>query len=155
MRGSPPRGQTWGNSFIRDKNLKVQKGEWICVEQMIQMNDIGDSNGEQALWINGSLFSHLGKGFPKGMWTYDKFTPDTGGEAIRWSREQNAPERSQVPAGGAPFEGFRWRTVPELKANCVWLYVYTEKPEGHRIKVQFDNVVLATEYIGPIEPQAP
>ena len=25
MRGSPPRGQTWGNSFIRDRNLKVEK----------------------------------------------------------------------------------------------------------------------------------
>ena len=26
--------------------------------------------------------------------------------------------------GGAPFEGFRWRTVKELTVNYVWLYVY-------------------------------
>lgn len=52
MRGSPPRGQTWGNSFIRDPKLKVEKGRWICVEQMIRMNDVGDTNGEQALWLD-------------------------------------------------------------------------------------------------------
>ncbi len=32
MRGSPPRGQTWGNSFIHDPELKVEKGKWTCVE---------------------------------------------------------------------------------------------------------------------------
>lgn len=34
--------------------------------------------------------------------------------------------------------------------NYVWLYVYTSKPDGHRIKVWFDDVVLATEYTGPL-----
>jgi len=150
MRGSPPRGQTWGNSFIRDPQLKVEKGRWICVEQMIQLNDPNDTNGEQALWIDGRLVSHLGRGFPKGLWTYDKFTPGKGGEGIRWSREKGEPERFRVPDGGAPFEGFRWRTVQELKVNYVWLYIYTAKPAGHRIKVWFDDVVVATEYIGPL-----
>lgn len=150
MRGSPPRGQTWGNSFIRDPSLKIEKGKWICIEQMIQMNDVGKSNGEQALWIDGKLVSHLGENFPKGLWTYDKFTPGKGGEGIRWNKEKNAPERFEVPEGGAPFEGFRWRTVPELNVNSLWLYIYTEKPEGHHIKVSFDNVVVATNYIGPI-----
>lgn len=151
MRGSPPRGQTWGNTFVRDPSLKVEKGTWICVEQMIGMNDVGDSNGEQALWIDGKLISHLGKGFPKGLWIFDKFGPGKGGEGVRWSKEKNDRENFTVPEGGAPFEGFRWRTVPELNVNSVWLYIYTEKPEGHRIKVWFDDVVVATEYIGPIQ----
>lgn len=150
MRGSPPRGQTWGNSFIHDPSLDVKKGRWICIEHMIKMNDVGDSNGEQALWIDGKLVSHLGKGFPKGLWTYDKFVPGKGGQAIRWSREKNGPERFEVPEG-APFEGFRWRTVPELNVNSLWLYIYTQMPEGHRMKVWFDDVVLATEYIGPLQ----
>jgi hypothetical protein len=150
MRGSPPRGQTWGNSFIRDPALKVVKDKWICIEQMIQMNDANDTNGEQALWIDGRLVSHLGKGFPQGLWTFDKFKPGDGGQGIRWNREKATRETYTVPAGGAPFEGFRWRTVPELNVNCVWLYVYTEKPAGHRIKVWFDDVVVATDYIGPI-----
>lgn len=152
MRGSPPRGQTWGNSFVHDRNLKVEKGRWICVEQMIKMNDVGDTNGEQALWIDGKLISHLGKGFPKGLWTYDKFMPGKSGQGIRWSKEKNAPERFDVPEGGAPFEGFRWRTAPELNVNSLWLYIYTEKPEGHRMKVWFDDVIIATEYIGPLQP---
>jgi hypothetical protein len=151
MRGSPPRGQTWGNTFVRDPNLKVEKGRWICIEQMIAMNDLGDTNGEQALWIDGKLIAHLGKGFPKGLWTYDKFTPGKGGSGVRWSNEKKGPQWFEVPAGGAPFEGFRWRTVPELNVNSLWLYIYTKKPEGHRMKVWFDDVVLATEYIGPIQ----
>jgi hypothetical protein len=151
MGGSPPRGQTWGNSFIHDPSLTVTKGRWICIEQMIRMNDVGDTNGEQALWIDGKLVSHLGKGFPKGQWTFDKFQPGRDGEGVRWSKEKNDRETIKTPKGGAPFEGFRWRTVPELNVNYVWLYVYTEKPAGHRIRVWYDHVVVATEYIGPLQ----
>jgi hypothetical protein len=150
MRGSPPRGQTWGNTFVRDPNLKVEKGRWICVEQMIRMNDIGQSNGEQALWINGQLVSHLKPGEPKGLWTFDKFTPGQGGEGVRWNSETGDRESFSVPPGGAPFEGFSWRTDPKLNVNFVWLYAYTKKPAGHRIRVWFDDVVVAGEYIGPI-----
>ena len=153
MRGSPPRGQTWGNSFVHDRSLRVEKGRWICIEQMIQMNDVGDLNGEQALWIDGKLISHLGKGFPKGRWTFDKFYPGRGGRGIRWDHSAGERREFDVPEGGAPFEGFRWRTVPELNVNYVWLYIFTQKPEGHRMKVWFDHVVVATEYIGPIQAE--
>lgn len=150
MRGSPPRGQTWGNSFIRDPKLTVEKGRWICVEQMIKMNDVGDTNGEQALWLDGKLIAHQGKGFPKGRWTFDKFEPGKSGDAVKWSDEKKEREYSKVPEGGVPFEGYRWRTVPELNVNYVWLYTYTEKPEGHRIRVWYDDLVVATRYIGPL-----
>jgi hypothetical protein len=150
MRGSPPRGQTWGNSFIRDPKLAVAKGRWICVEQMIRMNDVGETNGEQALWIDGKLVTHLGRGFPKGRWTFDKFEPGQGGEGVRWNDARGDREHFAVPEAGAPFEGFRWRTVPELNVNYVWLYTYTQKEPGHRIRVWFDDVVVATNYIGPL-----
>jgi hypothetical protein len=150
MRGSPPRGQTWGNSFIHDPALKVEKGKWICIEQMIRMNDVGKSNGEQALWIDGRLVSHLKQGEPKGLWTFDKFQPGKGGQGIRWNHAKGDRESFEVPPDGAPFEGFEWRTAPELNINFVWLYVFTQKPEGHRMKVWFDDVVVATDYIGPI-----
>lgn len=153
MRGSPPRGQTWGNSFVHDPKLAVAKDRWICVEQMIRMNDVGDSNGEQALWIDGRPIAHLGKGFPKGRWTFDKFEPGQSGTGVRWNSAKGDREHFQVPAGGAPFEGFRWRTAPELNVNYVWLYVFTQKEAGHRIRVWFDDVVVATEYIGPIAPR--
>jgi hypothetical protein len=152
MRGSPPRGQTWGNSFVRDPKLKVEKGKWICVELMMKMNDVGDTNGEMAFWLDGKQVSHLGKGFPKGKWVYDKFNTGEGGDGIRWNHEKKGPEQFTVPDGGAPFEGFRWRTAEDLKLNYVWLYLYiTQAPAGHISRVWFDDVVIATDYIGPIQ----
>ena len=62
----------------------VVKDKWICLEVMVKMNDVGDSNGEQAYWLDGKLSrnpdgritSYLGKGFPSvGTWTYDTFEP--------------------------------------------------------------------------------
>ena len=151
MRGSPPRGQTWGNSFVRDADLEVERSKWICVELMMKMNDIGVTNGEMALWIAGKLVSHLGEGFPKGKWVYDKFLPGQGGGGVRWSDQKGAPERFQVPPGGQPFEGFRWRRDEKLKLNFLWVLLYiTRAPQGHVSKVWFDDIVVATEYIGPI-----
>jgi predicted amidohydrolase len=152
MRGSPPRGQTWGNVFIRDPNLKVERGRWICVEVMVKMNDVGDTNGEMALWLDGKPISHLGKGFPKGKWVFDKFNPGEGGDSVRWNHQKGDRENFKTAEGGEPFEGFRWRTAKELNLNFVWAYLYiTTAPPGHVSKVWFDDIVVATEYIGPIK----
>ena len=133
MRGSPPRGQTWGNSFVRDDSLKVQKGKWTCVEVMVKMNDVGDSNGEMALWIDGKPISHLGKGFPKGKWVFDKFLKDQGGESVRWNQSKGDRENFSTTAGGEPFEGFCWRTTKDLDVNFVWAYLYiTDAPPDAR-----------------------
>ena len=127
MRGSPPRGQTWGNTFIRDPKLKVEKGKWICIEQMIKLNDVGDTNGEQALWIDGKQVSHLGKGFPKGLWIFDKFNPGQGGTGVRWSDAKGEREQFPVPKDGAPFEGFRWRTDQGTERElCLALRLHLE-----------------------------
>lgn len=154
MRGSPPHGKTWGNSFILDPTLKIEKGKWICVEQMIKMNDVGDTNGEQALWLDGKPISHLGKGFPKGVWRMDRFQPGPGREGVRWVDGKDDKENYTVPEDKAVFEGFRWRTTKDLNVNFVWLYIYTEMPDGYLMKVSFDDVVVATSYIGPIHPAA-
>src|ERR1043165_2003946 len=124
MRGSPPKGQTWGNSFIHDKVLNVTRGKWQCIEFMIKVNDVGQSNGETALWIAGEKVSHLRKGSPKGKWVFDKFNPGEGGEGVRWSDAKGGPEYPTVAEGGEPFEGFRWRTTPELNVNFIWTYLY-------------------------------
>ncbi len=154
MRGSPPKGQTWGNSFIRDSNLGVQKGKWTCVEAMIQMNHPEDHDGELALWIDGQPVSHLGKGFPKGKWLFDTFNPGQGGEGVRWDDQKGAPERFPVAAGGEPFEGFRWRKDAGLNLNYLWLLLYiTDAAPGQVSRVWFDDIVIATNYIGPIQPK--
>lgn len=149
MRGSPPKGKRWGNVFVRDPKLEVVRGEWVCVELMVKMNDPEDTNGELALWIDGKRVSHLGKGFPVGTWTFDKFTPGKKGPGVTWDHELGDRRATR---GGGPFEGFRWRTVKELNANYVWLSLYmTHKQKGHISKVHFDNVVVASKYIGPIQ----
>jgi hypothetical protein len=152
MRGSPPRGQTWGNSFVRKPELKVKRGEWICVEALIRLNDVGEPNGELALWIDGKRVSHVGPGFPSGKWVFDKFLPGEGGDGVRWNDARRGPEYFTVPAGGEPFEGFRWRSDERLKLNFLWVLLYiTDAPDGHTSRVWFDEIVVATEYIGPLE----
>jgi len=58
------------------------------------------------------------------------------------------------------FGGFRWRTTDKLKINSFWLLYYnTDQPAQHNkdpepksrvMQVWFDDIVLATEYIGPV-----
>lgn len=154
MRGSPPRGQTWGNSFIHDDRLKIRRGKWTCVEVMVKMNDVGHTNGEMALWIDGKQVSYLGKGFPRGKWVFDKFYPGQKGDGVRWNHAKGDREYFTTAPEGDPFDGFRFRTAEPLKINFLWLYVYiTKGTRGHVNRVWFDDVVAATEYIGPLRTE--
>lgn len=151
MRGSPPQGKTWGNSFIHNDQLTVRRGQWTCIEVMIQVNDVGQHNGQLALWIDGDLVSHLGPGFPKGKWEFDKFKPGREGDGIRWNQQLGKREPFTTAPGGDPFEGFEFRTDEALNINFLWLYTYiTKSTAGHANRVWFDDVVVATEYIGPL-----
>jgi len=131
MRGNPGGPEFWGNSFNPTPIVPVQKGEWICVEFMMTCNNpLTAYNGEQAFWINGAQAIHLGEGFPNGYWVWDTFHPDPG---------------------SPPFEGFQWRIADALKVNFFWLLFYmTDGNPGQADTVFFDDIVLATEYIGPI-----
>ena len=58
------------------------------------------------------------------------------------------------------FGGFRWRTTDKLKINSFWLLFYnTDQPARHNkdpkpgsrvMEVWFDDIVIATEYVGPV-----
>lgn len=153
MRGSPPRGQTWGNSFIHSPTLKVRRGEWTCVETLVKLNRPDQHDGELALWIDGRPVSHLGPGFPRGKWVFDKFLPGQSGEGVRWNHHRGDREHFTTAPGGDPFEGFQFRTTDELKLSFLWLYVYiTEASAGQVNRVWFDDVVVARRYIGPLHP---
>jgi hypothetical protein len=159
MGGSPPRGQTWGNTFeIGVPARTVDKEKWICLEVMVKMNDVGDSNGEQAYWLNGELSrsqdgkitSYLGRGFPSvGTWTYDKFKPHVTGQGVAWDYQQGKGVSTE---GGKPFPGFAWRSTPDLNINAIWLYRYMSRPETGVSKVWWDHLVVAKKYIGPLTP---
>lgn len=60
----------------------------------------------------------------------------------------------------AEFSGLRWRETPDLKVNCLWLQHYgfdpgdpTKRYWPERQCVWFDDVVVATRYIGPMTPR--
>ncbi len=137
-------GRYWGTPFLSGvERPPVERGRWICVELMVNLNDpVAERNGEQAFWIDGTLHrvdgqvvSHIGPGFPRGRWTGGWWHPDA--------------------ASDTTFEGFAWRAVEELSVNYVWAYLYiTRAAPGQVSRVWFDNIIVATDYIGPAQPPA-
>ena len=65
-----------------------------------------------------------------------------------------------LAAGGTSFEGFRWRTHPDLKVNFFWLLFYVTEYAAQQAdttpnpvnRVWFDDIVVASEYVGPTQP---
>jgi hypothetical protein len=53
-----PDGKYWGNSFLPEPQEVIPKDRWICAEFMLKQNSSGQSDGEQACWIDGRLLGH-------------------------------------------------------------------------------------------------
>jgi len=128
----------WGNGLRPAQPQKVPAGQWQCVEVMIKCNTPGKRDGQLALWLDGKLVAHFYKGAPRGRWTGMGFDLKN--------------------SGGEPFEGFSWRTTNKLKVNFFWLLHYVTDSSARRNKdkkrsntVLFDQIVVASEYIGPIK----
>lgn len=53
-------GNYWGNHIQTPPEHRTvpERGRWVCLEQMIRVNDIGKANGELAAWIDGRLHIH-------------------------------------------------------------------------------------------------
>ena len=133
-------GRYWGASMKPERPPLAPKGTWQCVEFMTRLNSAPEkADGELALWLDGKKVMHIAQGARRGPWTGLGFVlPESGGE---------------------PFEGFRFRSTDALKLNYFWLehYVTEEavRRNGNRTPkslnaVWFDDVVVATEYIGPL-----
>jgi hypothetical protein len=47
----------YGDNVMPNKGIQpgIPEGEWVCYEVMIKLNDVGKTNGEQRLWIDGKL----------------------------------------------------------------------------------------------------
>jgi hypothetical protein len=132
-------GSYWGNTLSNNPNVKANPGQWMCVEQMVKLNNpVTAFNGEHAIWIDGVKVSHVGQGFPNGSWSGGNFT--------------------QNPSG-TPFEGLRWRSDANLNINWIWLQNYSPSdPVGYSGAILFDHVVAAKAYIGCLAggpPRAP
>jgi hypothetical protein len=130
----------WGNGLRPAEDVIAPRDTWQCVEVMMKLNSTPDAHdGELALWVDGELKGHFVKGARRGAWSGMGF--------------------QLTDTDGTPFEGFRWRTSSDLKINFFWLLHYvTEGPYGmNKVespdpinRVWFDDIVVATKYIGPI-----
>ncbi len=133
-------GKFWGAGIPAPKPAIVPKERWQCVEVMMKCNTTPEKrDGELALWTDGQLVMHVAPGTPRGPWTGMGF--------------------QTLESGGEPFEGFRWRTHPDLKINFFWLLFYVTENAAKQNRqtdakptnrVWFDDIVIATEYIGPV-----
>jgi len=147
-------GNVFGPPVERPEQAK--RGQWQCVEMMIKMNSAPDkSDGEQAFWIDGRLVDRWAPGSHMGCWFSDRFR-EYGTEVYNLA--------ATVDSIPKPFEGFRWSRTPYLKINQFDLQYYlasvfendlrpadsTIAYNGSLGRVEFDNVVLATRYIGPL-----
>lgn len=135
----------WGNCLAPAEPQRVPRDQWQCVELMVQMNSAPDRrDGELALWLDGKLVMHIRPGIPRGPWSGMGF--------------------DVLKNGGEPFEGLRLRTDEALKINHVWLEHYVDEgaqrqsrlPNPTKVnRVWFDDVVVSTQYIGPIRGGKP
>ncbi|MBM3494514.1 MAG: hypothetical protein FJX72_09390 [Armatimonadetes bacterium] len=132
-------GRYWGAAIRSEDAARIPKGRWQCVEVMLKLNSAPDkADGELALWLDGKPTYRIGPGTPRGTWTGLGFHAKQGGEA---------------------FEGFRWRKSADLKLNFLWLMHYVTENAARQNNVRdpqkvnrvwFDDIVVATEYVGPV-----
>jgi len=97
------------------------------------------SDAELALWLDAKLVMHVVKGIPHGPWSGMGF--------------------DVLTTGGETFEGLRLRADNTLKINHLWLEHYVDEGaqrqnrlgKPNRVnRVWFDDIVVATRYVGPI-----
>lgn len=124
-------GQYYGNSFINDPAVSIDLANWNCIELRFAPNDPPESHsGTLDLWINGQQVSSVSQG-TLGTWVEDNFHPDIA---------------------GTPFEGFQWRNMPPLAANYIELMHFVDNdPDGYMNSVNYDHLVVANRYIGPLQ----
>jgi len=133
-------GRYWGNSLRPPSPAPAPRDRWQCVELMLKLNSAPDQHdGELALWLDGKAVARFARGTSRGPWTGMGF--------------------SLAKEAGEPFEGFCWRSSPDLHVNFFWLlhYVTENAARQNRVanpgrtnSVWFDDLVVSTAYVGPL-----
>lgn len=121
----------YGNSFINSPAVSISMSIWNCFEtRLILNNPVSGYGGEVAMWINGNQVSDVKLG-TLGNWNEDDFTPNIS---------------------GSPFEGFQFRNTTALNFDYFQLQHYTDRDlvVGFINSVNYDHIVVAKHYIGPI-----
>ncbi|VAW65459.1 hypothetical protein MNBD_GAMMA08-1205 [hydrothermal vent metagenome] len=141
----------FGNIFRPEGQQAFKRDEWFCIEIHAKSNSPGSSDGELGFYINDQLVGKYGKGFPEGKWLRSTFHE---GDSCKYSSCPNTP---------SPFEGFDFRSTPEVGFKSLFLDAYYERGSAARKKaaleatgltvveeqtIFYDNVVAATRRIG-------
>ena len=62
-------GGFWGNGLWPIGKPGPPRGQWQCVEMMLTCNEVGQSDGELALWLDGKPTTRIGPGTKTGKWS--------------------------------------------------------------------------------------
>jgi hypothetical protein len=139
----------YGNTFRPLDQMGFARDAWVCVEMEAQVNQVGESDGRLALWVNDALLGEYGAGYPEGTWLRDQF-------------HQGGCEFSAC-TDPVPFEGFEFRTNEQVRFKGIFLDAYYERDssadkraelEGRGLTVSdeqtilYDDIVVATKRIG-------
>ena len=139
----------YGNVFDPPGQEPTPWDAWTCIEIMARANEVGESDGELALWVDGQLVEHYRPGHPVGTWLRATF--HTGG------CDYSACEEPR------PFEGFGFRRSEAVRFKRIFLDAYYERdsfarrqaemsdrgmPVADESTIYYDDVVVATERIG-------
>lgn len=134
MSGPALNGQYYGRNFLSDLNIPIKPGTWQCLEFMIKMNsDPALHDGELSIWVDGVLAAQFRPGSPIGYF-------DAAGN---WRMDPT----------GTPFPGFLWRDTLSYGLN--WFKIQNYDDVAPATNVLYDDLVIATQYIGPINSGAP
>jgi len=52
-------GNFYGNMFMAEPPLILERGRWYCIEMMVKCNMPGKADGEQAAWVDGKEVVHV------------------------------------------------------------------------------------------------
>lgn len=139
----------YGNVFRPPNQQPYPEDEWFCVEMRARANTPGEMDGELEFWIDDEQVGDYRTGHPDGTWLRATFHTD--GCSFSACTE---PE---------PFEGFNFRTSPEVGFKSVILDAYYERGSSANKRealedrgltvsdeqtIYYDDVVVATERIG-------
>lgn len=130
MQGTSCCGALWyGRNYLASYALPIRANTWQCVEIMVKLNSTaGGHDGELTLWIDGVEIVNFRTGNPVGTF--------------------NTSSGSWTTGPGSPFPGFQWRDMLNYGINWVKLQNFSDV--GTPTNVLVDDLVVATQYIGPI-----
>lgn len=139
----------YGNNFRPPNQQAFARDSWFCVEIMAKANSVGSSDGALAFSVDGRTVGDYRLGFPNGTWLRDSF------------HTNGCTYSACTPP--APFEGFDFRSSPDVRFKGIFLDAYYERQTTANKRAEleakglavlteqtiyYDDVVVATEPIG-------